>query len=237
MDQKEYIRELFQYEKSLLELEAKLESLEKDEEIQNLQQERDVLIEKLESKQKNLDEKHKQMKFKEMESEQLHQEKQELESELYSGKTTGSKELKDMSDKITKLAEQEQEAFNKYCTLMEEVEYEQYQLSADDRKLTEIKQNLVNRQRKNNEEIAEIQDKISEKKVRISELRQQISEELLKWYEKLKNKYPRDAVVTMLPKEDTCGCGLNLSTEQQANLTAQEVIFCNSCGRILILTQ
>ncbi|ACB84801.1 zinc ribbon domain-containing protein [Natranaerobius thermophilus] len=237
MQEQKLIEQLFTLDRKLTELRSELKVLKDSHEPERLEQQLNNLEKTIENQEESLTEKRRLMKTRELESEQYHQEKKQLEDEMYSGKVTASKELNDLSEKIKDLHQKEQQSFEGYCELTEEIDNEEKNLEQNQNKFQDIKKELDKKSNEIADNKVDVTEKIEELKSKREELKQQMPERLLTKYNSLVNKFPRDAVVKLFEQEVTCACGLELSTERYSRLQVEGMVSCDSCDRIVILTK
>jgi len=188
----------------------------------------------LESLENELKGKMKQMRNFELESEKYYTEKKELEKDIYSGTIKDSKELTDLSEKVQTLSHRENEAFQNYCTLMEENEERELRISAKAEQVKELEKKLNEEETHVNGRMDELTSQIHQFTEHIQEIIEGLPQELLEKYRAVQRKYREDPIIELQRGEDTCACGLNLSTEKLNLLDVHGMVSCDHCRRLVV---
>ncbi len=234
MEEKEAIYKLFKIDKELDGYYRKIHRLSNDEECKNMAQQIESKNAELAKLEKKLGDTQKEMRKQEMESESCHQEKIQLNQEIYSGSITDAKEMNDVWAKIERLEKKENESFEAYCNLMEEVESLKHKIGKVKEALSDIQARLEEKQERNNQQIDELEQQVKHKKTERAKLEPYIQPKLMSEYERLRAKFSYDTVVLLDSNTDICACGLNLTTEAHNRLLIEGLRNCHNCGRILV---
>ena len=213
-------------------LNHELERVEEAEGLKKLKAEIADLKKQINEEEQKEQQKNKQLKAKEFEDDRLTRQLAEYEEQMYSGESS-AKELEQLQTKISKVKEEQSQLEEQILNLMLELE-----------ELTENKEKLVEELELKEKELFNLRDNHKEKQSKIEselkklknnrqDLSQVLGEELLEEYQALLRTKAGLAVVEL--QDDYCmGCRVALPTRLvQKVQTGNELIKCESCGRIL----
>lgn len=157
---------------------------------------------------------------------------EEVERNLYDGNTTSPKQLEYLSQEKDKLKEITNETETEILEFMDEVENMDKELSNMDINLQDIKNKNTKIKRKYKLLADELTNKIQIKVDEIKHLEEKIEINLLNKYTTIRNN--RGTGIAEVKNSACGGCNMMIPTFMIDKLNNnKEVIYCESCGRIL----
>lgn len=203
-------------------------------EVEDLLNKIDDLVEEMDSLREKMREKSKEIKRKDHEEQSIDERRDELEEEMYSGKS-GAKEVSQIQRKILSMGAQKEALTDEILLLLEEVDT----LEANLEDLT-IKTRGYMEEKKKKEE--DLEEKKRENRERLEslmkkrgELEKKIEPEYREIYQEIKENRGGQAVASV--KGSYClGCRVGLpATTIDTLFSGDTLVYCESCKRILFL--
>ncbi|MBC8588362.1 zinc ribbon domain-containing protein [Paratissierella segnis] len=159
----------------------------------------------------------------------------EIDADLYNGKINDIKQINYLIEEKDKLKIKIEDIETEILTLMEENDSleEEYIVSTD--LLNKIANQIENLKESNSEMQKSLVEKIEYENIQIKSLNEKINKDILNRYQVLK-KSKRRGIVTA--ENFVCGgCNMFVSMYARERLQKKEIVFCESCGRILYLPE
>lgn len=212
------------YEKELIELESKLK-------LKDLEKKIKVMEVKLERSKLKRDEARKNLKSYNSVLTEYNFKVEEIEKNLYDGKTTDIKQLEYLNKEKDRLKELVSHKETETLSLMDEIEDIEKEIMEIESFLKEYKIKLVKRRKKFKLFEQKLKEKIEEEKNEISSLENSLDKSLLEKYYSIKNI---KGVGISIPQNGVCNrCFMAIATVSLDKLNKGELAFCDNCGRIL----
>jgi len=158
------------------------------------------------------------------------------QEELYSGETANAKELEASEKNITVIKEKVGQAEEMALNLMEKVEASEQDVT----RLIEELEKMKTHFRELNKAYSEKKEKLTKGMQKLHSRREllgtKITPDIMASYKKLCGKFDDKKGVAMLENGICSGCHVSVSFDlrRQARTTAED-IFCDNCGRLLLL--
>lgn len=193
-------------------------------------------LEKKYQKEKNdLKELQLRMRRKEIDAKTINDKIEKHQSELYGGKISDIKELKQLQKVIESLKKERDEIEEDLLILMDEEDICKLRVSKIEAELSESKEQLKQIQTQVEQQQIEIQKYIQKKQIEREELTNKITDRtLMERYLLLWNEKNGEAVVEI--EDSICsGCNLSLPSDIIYHLQRDDrLIICPNCNRILV---
>lgn len=212
------------YEKELNELEDKLK-------LKKLEKRIKVMEQKLEKAKIKREEKRKSLKSYNSLLEEYNYKIEEVERNLYNGKTTDIKQLEYLSREQGRLKEIVSNKETETLNLMNEIELIEREISEIEDFLQKYKETINNRRNKFKALEQKLREKIENEKREILSIEVNLSKELLDVYYEIRNTKGSGISI---PQDGVCNkCYMIIPKILLDRLSKGEVVFCENCGRIL----
>lgn len=159
----------------------------------------------------------------------------EIDEGLYAGKISDIKQINYLIEEKDKLKIKIEDIETEILTLMEENDSleEEYINSMD--LLKKIADQIEDLNKSNIEMQKNLKENIEYENIQIKNLKEKIDEDLLNRYQFLKER-KKNGIVTA--ENFVCsGCNMFVSMYLREKLRKKEIVFCESCGRILYLPE
>ena len=218
------------YEKELLSLRARLETLDPAKELRVKKEE---VFNELKSKEDKLSKNKKRIKIVTYESDEIDKQMTAVESKLYSGKTKHPKELAQWQREQANLNKKREVLDEENLTLMYENEELEKVVEKISKKYKEIEEEFVSIYSVYEEDLNILKEKINDIENKKTTIIDSLDKETLDIFEDFKSRYGGIAIVPL--QRNICGgCGMTLSgmlvERAKSRMSLQ---CCDHCGRIL----
>ncbi|GAB6138309.1 zinc ribbon domain-containing protein [Halanaerobaculum tunisiense] len=204
-----------------------------EEEIASLKEEIEKLKQKKEVTQADLAQVEEKIKEQEFVESRVERQKEDYEKQLYSGENSNPKELEQLKEKLESISLEKEELEENLLELMVQAEEIEEEIKQLEEKIAEQKRELSAVKEKKEEQEEEQVQELESIKERRQEIITSLDEEVLAKYDQLLASKNGKAVVKV--EDGYClGCRMSLPIKLVSKVKAnQELILCNSCGRIL----
>ena len=202
--------------------------LSKEEQIANIEN-------KYEQEKNGLKELQLKIKRKEIDVRAINDKIEKNKNELYGGKISDIKELKQLQKVIELLQEEQDKVEEELLILMDEEDCLKLKIVELEREALELKEQLKEIKKQVEQEDGQIRQFIEQKEVERKDIIQQINDQsLIDRYNILWSDKNGEAIVEI--ESSTCsGCNLSLPSDIVYHLQKDDcLIFCPNCNRILI---
>jgi len=188
---------------------------------------------KLEAEQKRLDETGKQQKTVDFDIEDLSTKIKTINRKLYDGKTTNSKELSNLQTEYEDFRKKRSALEDKSLELMGEIEAIRENIVTATQELTVAEAEWEARQKIIAKELEQMQTDHASLVIKREALIPQIEPAILEIYKVIKK---RKGTGVAKVEQGTCrGCRIAVSNAELQQAKSNNIVKCNSCGRILYL--
>ncbi|MBI4595325.1 MAG: hypothetical protein HY730_02995 [Candidatus Tectomicrobia bacterium] len=228
-------KELFQLQQIEQEIEAKNSEIARIKETSEKNQKVADAQSALDQAKEWLDKIHKDQKDKEYLLEDLQARKKDLEKKLYEGKEKGHKELESLRKEVEKLKAQVQKEEELLFGIMGEGDEANRNLARYVERLKQTQDDWNTEKTGFSGQITVLEQSLQELQGKRSQQVSRIAPQDLEIYNKLKSQKQGKAIARV--EQGRCqGCRLNLSMNLLKRLRTENTpVFCDNCGRILLL--
>ncbi len=187
----------------------------------------------LDRKVKKLSQLKKELYKLELYSQEINVEIKLLDQRIYGGEVKTVKELEKLQEKQNALRKKVSQADDTALTIMEDIEEIENYLSKEKKDISKMKAEFDSKRLKTREELDKINKELESIVSDKNELIKEIASDLLKKYEKVKKI--KDPPISRIINGKCSGCRMDVSIMVAQEVNRHErLIYCESCGRILI---
>ncbi|MBS4535294.1 hypothetical protein GOQ29_06640 [Clostridium sp. D2Q-14] len=232
MSQLKSIWNMHEIDKEIKELELENETLEKNDNIQDIllslqEKEYDITnfktqLEVDDIKIQRLNQKLKQKNFK----------LKEVNEKLYSGEITNIKKLSTLQDEEKQIKEELEDIENEILKLLDNIESDTEKLYSVEKEYRTLKDKYKELKRSNKERSNIIKNKLKNLKEEIKKIKINLDKDVLEKYENLNKK--KGKAIAKIDGDKCTGCHMSIPLSTISKIKkGNELIYCDNCGRIL----
>jgi predicted nucleic acid-binding Zn-ribbon protein len=152
---------------------------------------------------------------------------------LYSGRITNPKELSSLQQEVEGFKNKRDNWEEKALEVMEQVEATTKKLASFTKQLDEVEKSWRQEQQQLTDMIEKLKHSLSKMEKEKKQALVDIDDETVNYYKRLRQK--RGQAVARVEQGICRGCGISLSTAELQRVKGDQIIMCNSCGRILFI--